>query len=46
MPFSLPAVLGHEGAGVVEAVGSAVTKVAPGVLSSVDDPFAARGNSS
>jgi len=30
MPFSLPAVLGHEGAGVVEAVGSAVTKVAPG----------------
>lgn len=30
MPFSLPAVLGHEGAGVVEQVGSAVTKVAPG----------------
>ena len=30
MPFSLPAVLGHEGAGFVEAVGSAVTKVAPG----------------
>lgn len=30
MPFSLPAVLGHEGAGVVEKVGSAVTKVAPG----------------
>jgi len=30
MPFALPAVLGHEGAGVVEAVGSAVTKVAPG----------------
>ena len=28
MPY--PAVLGHEGAGVVEAVGSAVTKVAPG----------------
>jgi aryl-alcohol dehydrogenase len=27
MPFSLPAVLGHEGAGVVDAVGSAVTKV-------------------
>ncbi len=26
----LPAVLGHEGAGIVEAVGSAVTKVAPG----------------
>ncbi len=25
-----PAVLGHEGAGVVEKVGSAVTKVAPG----------------
>lgn len=30
MPFSMPAVLGHEGAGVVEKVGSAVTKVAPG----------------
>ena len=30
MPFSMPAVLGHEGAGVVEAVGSAVTKVARG----------------
>lgn len=30
MPFSLPAVLGHEGAGVVERVGAAVTKVAPG----------------
>lgn len=29
MPFSMPAVLGHEGAGIVEAVGSAVTKVAP-----------------
>jgi aryl-alcohol dehydrogenase len=30
MPFALPAVLGHEGAGVVESVGSAVTKVVPG----------------
>jgi len=30
MPFTLPAVLGHEGAGVVERVGSAVTKVAAG----------------
>jgi aryl-alcohol dehydrogenase len=30
LPFPLPGVLGHEGAGVVEAVGSAVTKVAPG----------------
>ncbi len=29
-PVPLPAVLGHEGAGVVEAIGSAVTKVAPG----------------
>jgi aryl-alcohol dehydrogenase len=29
-PVPLPAVLGHEGAGVVERVGSAVTKVAPG----------------
>jgi aryl-alcohol dehydrogenase len=30
VPFALPAVLGHEGAGVVEAVGPGVTKVAPG----------------
>ena len=30
MPFTMPAVLGHEGAGTVEKVGSAVTKVAPG----------------
>ncbi|MGP4007395.1 NAD(P)-dependent alcohol dehydrogenase [Streptomyces sp. 4N124] len=30
LPFPLPGVLGHEGAGVVEAVGSAVTGVAPG----------------
>ena len=30
MPFAMPAVLGHEGAGVVEKVGAAVTKVAPG----------------
>ena len=30
IPIQLPAVLGHEGAGVVEAVGSEVTKVAPG----------------
>ena len=29
-PVPLPAVLGHEGAGVVEAVGAAVTKVRPG----------------
>ncbi len=29
-PVPLPVVLGHEGAGVVEAVGAAVTKVAPG----------------
>lgn len=29
-PVPLPAVLGHEGAGVIEAVGAAVTKVAPG----------------
>src|SRR5438309_488089 len=29
-PVPLPAVLGHEGSGVVEAVGSAVTKVQPG----------------
>lgn len=30
MPIELPAVLGHEGAGVVERVGSAVTSVQPG----------------
>ena len=30
IPTPLPAVLGHEGAGVVVAVGSAVTKVGPG----------------
>lgn len=30
LPFPLPGVLGHEGAGVVEEVGSAVTKVAAG----------------
>ncbi|KRF17045.1 geraniol dehydrogenase [Nocardioides sp. Soil797] len=30
LPFPFPAVLGHEGAGVVSAVGDGVTKVAPG----------------
>lgn len=30
LPVPLPAVLGHEGAGVVEAVGPGVTRVAPG----------------
>ncbi|MDK1471883.1 NAD(P)-dependent alcohol dehydrogenase [Streptomyces sp. 549] len=30
LPFPLPGVLGHEGAGVVEAVGSSVTRVSPG----------------
>ncbi|MFB7162201.1 MULTISPECIES: Zn-dependent alcohol dehydrogenase [unclassified Streptomyces] len=30
IPFPAPVVLGHEGAGVVEAVGSGVTHVAPG----------------
>jgi aryl-alcohol dehydrogenase len=30
LPLPLPAVLGHEGAGVVERVGERVTKVAPG----------------
>lgn len=30
IPFPLPGVLGHEGTGVVEAVGSAVTRVVPG----------------
>jgi aryl-alcohol dehydrogenase len=30
IPFALPGVLGHEGAGIVEAVGTAVTRVVPG----------------
>jgi len=30
LPFPLPGVLGHEGAGVVEEVGSSVTRVKPG----------------
>lgn len=30
MPFPFPAILGHEGAGIVEEIGSAVTKVVPG----------------
>jgi len=30
LPFMFPTVLGHEGAGVVEAIGPAVTRVAPG----------------
>jgi Zn-dependent alcohol dehydrogenase len=30
IPYPTPVVLGHEGAGIVEAVGSAVTKVKPG----------------
>lgn len=30
LPFPLPGVLGHEGAGVVKAVGDGVTKVKPG----------------
>jgi aryl-alcohol dehydrogenase len=30
LPFPLPGVLGHEGAGIVEEVGAAVTKVAAG----------------
>ena len=29
-PFALPGIVGHEGAGVVEAVGPGVTRVAPG----------------
>lgn len=38
MGTELPAVLGHEGAGIVEKVGAAVTKVAPGdhVVMTVD----------
>lgn len=42
MPIPLPAVLGHEGAGVVAAVGSEVTKVNPG--DKVVMTFASCGN--
>ncbi|MHB9849023.1 NAD(P)-dependent alcohol dehydrogenase [Streptomyces krungchingensis] len=30
IPFKLPGILGHEGAGIVEQIGSSVTKVRPG----------------
>jgi S-(hydroxymethyl)glutathione dehydrogenase/alcohol dehydrogenase len=30
IPFPTPVVMGHEGAGIVEAVGSEVTTVSPG----------------
>jgi aryl-alcohol dehydrogenase len=30
LPFPVPGVLGHEGAGIVEAIGEGVSKVAPG----------------
>jgi aryl-alcohol dehydrogenase len=30
IPFPLPGIVGHEGAGVVEAIGSAVQRVKPG----------------
>src|SRR3990172_7077517 len=30
LPCTLPSVLGHEGAGIIEAVGAGVTNVAPG----------------
>jgi aryl-alcohol dehydrogenase len=30
IPFTLPGVLGHEGAGIVEKVGASITKVRPG----------------
>ncbi|MFC8662880.1 NAD(P)-dependent alcohol dehydrogenase [Streptomyces sp. NPDC057199] len=30
MPFPLPGVIGHEGAGIVEQIGASVTKVRPG----------------
>jgi len=39
--FPLPAVFGHEGAGIVEQIGSEVTRVVPGdhVVLSFDIPF-------
>src|SRR6516162_9347481 len=42
LPFPLPGVLGHEGAGVVVEVGEGVTKVAPG--DSVGVSFASCGS--
>lgn len=39
MPFPLPGVLGHEGSGVVEAVGTGVTRVAPGDHVIIGWPF-------
>lgn len=47
IPVALPAVLGHEGAGIVEAVGADVTKVAPGdrvVLSFASCGYCSRCN--
>jgi hypothetical protein len=41
IPFALPGVLGHEGASAVEAVGSSVTRVAPGARSRSPSPLAA-----
>jgi aryl-alcohol dehydrogenase len=38
-PYPFPGVLGHEGAGVVEAVGDGVTKVAPGDPVVIGWPF-------
>jgi len=31
-PYPLPAVLGHEGAGVIEALGEGVVAIAPGAM--------------
>ena len=39
LPFPLPGVLGHEGAGVVEAVGAGVSDVAPGDRVVIGWPF-------
>ena len=39
LPFPAPGVLGHEGAGVVEAVGDGVTSVAPGDHVVIGWPF-------
>ena len=42
IPFPTPVVLGHEGAGVVEEVGSAVTNVVPRRPCRAVDPRAVR----
>jgi len=43
LPFPLPGILGHEGAGIVEEVGSAVTRVAPRAAAKLVDHDGGQG---